>query len=51
MSFNLRVNDIENADSYAIIAAFMSAVKLTSNMLRCSIPQQFWAYAAFQAAF
>ena len=35
---NLRVNDIDNIYSYAIIVTFMSAIKLTRNIRRNSIP-------------
>ena len=40
---NLRVNDIDNIYSCAIIVTFMSAIKLTRNIRRNSIPQQSWA--------
>ena len=40
---DVRLNDIDNVDSYAMVAAFMSANKLIYNIRRSSIPQQSWA--------
>ena len=40
---DLKVNDIENVNSYTIIVAFMSANKSAHNMRYSSLSQQSWA--------
>ena len=46
----VRLNDIDNVDSYAMIAAFMSANKLTYSMRRDSIPHSLGPLVAFTAS-